>query len=480
MSDTHTALTTIEPRHIDAANALHTEDPATVAVLAAQIRRAVATVTDLDRDDLAQVAALLAPLLVTEDHSTSQAAAVAVRRAAAAMRRDRDGDLTPLDDVMGENGEPLVRLASPWTPDPAAPYTTTTADRIVSAASTLDHRTATVAAACHSYEWKGGKPPAAAIRRALGLPPVTGRAGTAWTATLKDEAPAAVAALHDAYRDALTLDWQGCEPTTTTRPAHRAAPTVARHRSTQAPRLRRIVDERAAATDAAAKERSPEDARITRDKAAVSGPATAVVTVSRRSLDRLGVLDGSARRRATEDDARHGSAVAATLPATLPAWTPERTKRPTAQQVQDGEADAVTDESSDFDAMATGTDQRTSSRLPGVSVHRCTKACPADCHEDGAAVAVAGTGAGTGAGSGAPVSKAPASRKGKGGSTGPTVPVGKAGSAARVASTVTGKPSAAGMGSKGECACDQPRAVFCHLHAVALKDNGSRSALLPA
>lgn len=209
---TNSPLASIEPRHIDAANHLHNNDPETAAVLAAAVRQAARKVTDLDRDDVASLAGIYAPALLNNGTTTSEAATVAVRRACNALRQDpTKDDAVPLDEVTDERGEPLARMVSPWTPEPSAPYRTTTADRIVRAATALDPRTATIAAACHTYEWKGGKPPAAAIRRALGLPPVTGRAGTAWTALLKEDAPAAVAALHDEYRDQLRLDEQGCE-----------------------------------------------------------------------------------------------------------------------------------------------------------------------------------------------------------------------------------------------------------------------------
>lgn len=457
----------ITPRAVDAAADLHQAEPDTFASVAAAVRRfAASKVTPggpLDADDLAAVAALTACDLIREhDHSPSMAAALAVTTAVRGALRDyRSGDAGTgaTAGSLDQEDTPLIRLAAPAQYDPQAAYTTTTGDRYARCLAALPDLDGVTAHALLDNEHKGGKVPAAAVRRAHGLPPVTGRAGTAWTAQVTADAARILPALQDEYRDALTLDAQACEGWEPSRTYGQ-------------PRTPRRCDLDAQAADQAAKTRNQDDARRKQDRPHTSGPASLPrLAWDQRSADRLGVMDGSARRAVTQDDRRTALDVEAArqrhAALDVPAYRPETVRKPTAQAVQDGEADAILDESGTFDPMATGTD-RTAQRLPGVTVHRCTTACPSTCDQDGAALAMSGPGCGTGNGSSAAVTRAPGSRKSKGGSTGPTVTLGGSRGPAVVQATMTGKPSAAGMGSTARCACDAPTPSADHLDALAV------------
>lgn len=375
----------ITPANVDAAADLSTED---AAYLATSCRRlAAAQAGDrVPAEDVASVAVLQAAGMVAGGHSLSTAAAAAVRVAMVAALRDTEQDTRnvggSLDDVDTE-GQPRLRLASPYAPDPAAPYRTTTGDRYARSLASLDGLDGVTAHALLSAEWKGGKVPAAAVRRALDLPPVTGRAGTAWTREVTEDAARVLPALQDAYRALLTEDAQGTE-------AWQPSRTYG------TPRTRRTVDADAVKVDRAEKLRPADDARRTEDTRGTSGPASAVAVVSRRALDRLGVLDGSTRRRATEQDAR------VTPPASL---TVAAYARPASSRKAEDDAAAWMPDA----------EQRTGRRAPGVTVDA-----------DGVAVAQAGQpGSGLGSGSGPAVPRPVAPRKAsRSGGTGPTVPTG--------------------------------------------------------
>lgn len=382
----------VTPANVDAANSL---SPDVLALLRDTVR-AMARKAAGDRvpaDDVAAVAVLQAAGMIEGGHTLSTAAAAAVKVATVAALRDADSNgaadstTVPLESTEDDNGAPLLRLASPYAPDPAAPYRTTTTDRYTRSLASLDGLDGVTAHALLSAEWKGGKVPAAAVRRALGLSPVTGRAGTAWTAAVTEDAARVLPALQDAYRDALTFDAQGVEGWEPVRTygAPRRGPVVRTYSAT-----RRHGDAYRAVprTDDGTEPRR-EDSRAT------SGPASAPRTFDRRAADRLGILDGSARRKATEDDRR-----AATEPSRLLTVPPYGTAPGQAKQ-----------ERGTFDYVRAA--EPSGARIPGVSV-------------DAAGVAVAGSGvASRGSGTGKAATRPAAPRKAsRTGGTGATIPAG--------------------------------------------------------
>lgn len=379
----------LTPGNVAAAADLPADD---LAALSTLCRRFAARQAGdrVNAEDVAAVATLQAAGMLAAGHGPSTAAAAAVRVAVVAALRDADGNggaessSVPLEATEDDNGAPLLRLASPYAPDPAAPYRTTTTDLYRDALAALPAGDAPVAAALLSEDGKGGKVPAAAVRRALGLAPVTGRAGTAWTATLTEDAARILPALQDCYRDALTLAAQGCEGWEPVR-------------TYGAPRTARRIDRAALTADRAAKVRPADDARREQDARRSSGPASRPAVWDRRAADRLGILAGGARRRATEDDKR--AALAPSQSLTLPAYSPGAARAAEERRVLAFDVEAA--------SLPTG------ARIPGVSV-------------DADGVAVAGAGVanrGSGSGKAAPRHTAPRKASRTGG-TGATVPVG--------------------------------------------------------
>lgn len=375
----YSPLTAIKPEHVDAANALHSSDSETAAVLTAQIRRLASRSTDVDGDDVAALASILAPVLLTDGHGTSEAATVAVRRAAGLLRADRP-DTASIEGNTTEDGTVLLRMVTPHAPDPAVAYGTTNRDRYADALAALDGDDATTADALLSHEWKGNKVPAAAVRRALGLPPVTGRAGTAWTATVTEDAARVLPALEDAYRSTLTLHAQGCE-------GWEPASTYG------LPRMPRRCDADAVKADRASKARPADDARRVEDSRATSGPASDVLTY--RLI--MGTPVNVATGRTLSLQERHG--VRASRP--VEAFTVASRATRKAEQ----------DVASWLPAEGT-TEHAGTRRLPGVTVD-----------DDGQAVAPSGqAGSNAGAGTSKAAMRHAAPRKRSRGSTGPTVP----------------------------------------------------------
>ena len=376
----------ITPANVTAACDLSAADAAYLSTVCLRMARKVAG-DRVPADDVASVAVLQAAGMVAAGHSLTVAAAAAVKVATVAALRDAagnggaDSSSVPLESTEDDNGAPLLRLASPYAPDPSAPYRTTTGDRYGRALASLDGLDGVTAHALLSAEWKGGKVPAAAVRRALDLPPVTGRAGTAWTASVTADAARVLPDLQDTYRALLTLDGQACEGWEPSR-------------TYGAPRTSRRCDAAAVKADRAGKARAADDARRVQDDRATSGPASVVATYSRRQADRLGTLDGSARRRAVPAD----------RPAPSGALTVKGYR--SAPAAAKAERDLLA-----FDGEAAS--QATGARVPGVSVDR-----------DGVAVAGAGV-ANRGSGSGPAAMRHETPRKtSKGGGTGPTVPCG--------------------------------------------------------
>lgn len=383
----------ITPAGIDAVNALATTDPGSLAVLTSAVR-SQSKVQAGDRvpaEDVASVAVIIGAALLECGRASSpgEAAALAVRTAVIAALQDTAQDAEhvggSLDDT-DDDGQPRLRLASPYAPDPAAPYRTTTRDLFLSALSALpdvgdDIPGGVVAHALLDGEWKGGKVPAAAVRRALDLPPVTGRAGTAWTAEVTGWAADLLPDLHDTYRSALNV-------------AHGKA--------------RRVTDDAARQDHRDAVERPARDgAPMRRDSTSPgsgqhSGPASLAVVV--RFVD-CGPMIGQALHATGTAVSRplvtrESTALASSLPTSLPAYS------------RDAAASRRERDLLAFDGEALS--GPTGARIPGVSVDR-----------DGVAVAGSGQRQGAGSGSGKAATRPAASRKaGKGGGTGPTIPCG--------------------------------------------------------
>lgn len=189
---THTLLSLITA---DAVAASHTIPAETAAHIAAVIRRTANKECGdtLPAEDVGQVATFTAAYMVeVQGFDATLAAVLAVRRCLARLTETQTADTdqhgTDSTDATDDDGEPRARLAMPSSPDPAAQWRTTDADRVALVLAGMDRTEAAALVAAHRAPWKAGKVPAAEIRRALdahpdlpAYPKVTGRKAVEWT-----------------------------------------------------------------------------------------------------------------------------------------------------------------------------------------------------------------------------------------------------------------------------------------------------------